>query len=741
MNDQLRYVTGQGDYIDDAPADGHLHMAVLRAPVAHAHNLTLDLEAARATPGVGCVLGPDDLARLGVGPIRARASVDGMVEPYRPVLATGKIAYLGQPLAAVAASTLAAALDAVEAIQLDYDELPAVLDPAHAEGAPAIWEDVPENRVLHWSQGNATDADFEGAAHVVRLTVQHPRTAMAPVETRGCQGHFDGQRFTLRTGSQGVYGIRATVAATLGIETDDLRVITPDVGGSFALKIYPYPEHVLCLLAARETGTPVRWTATRSEAMACDVVGRARVDIGELALDADGRFLAFRIHAKADLGAFLNNGAAFIVTSASARCLNQLYAIRAMSYTVDGVLTTQPTTDAYRGAGKPESALTLERLIDVAAREMGLDRFELRRRNLITPAQIPYTSAVDATFDAGDFPGLANDLKRAADWDGFAARRAASEARGLRRGIGVTFPLHITGGNRAERASIKLLPDGRVELRVGVQDNGQSQRSALAIVAAEVLEIDPAQVVVRTGDSDLQPSGGSTGGSSMLAITGSTAHATAHSLIDKMKPLAAEHLETAPADLDYSRGGFSVVGTDRRVTLTELAAQDDPDAPSCAAEGGFDGNNFTFPNAGFVAEVEVDPETGGVTLDRFTAITDLGRIIQEGPAFGQIHGGIAHGVGEALMEALVTDTDGQLLTGSWMDYAMPRAEDLCTIDMTHRPTDSPNATLGTKGAGELPAVGAPAVIVNAVLDAVGAAHLDRPLTPEKLWHACQNEPG
>lgn len=737
MTDTLRYVTGQGNYVDDAPAEGHLHMAVLRAPVAHADKLKLDLGAARDMPGVACVLGPDDLQRHGVGLMRARALVPDMVEPDRPVLADGKIAYLGQPLAIAVGETFAAAQDAVEAIGLDFDDLDPVLDPVTAMDAPAIWANVPDNRVLHWTEGNAQEADFEAAPHRVRLTVAHPRTAMAPIETRGCIGSFDGARYTLATGSQGVYGIRAAVAATLGISPDDLRVTTPDVGGSFALKIYPYPEHILVLVAARETGRTVRWTASRSDAMAADVAGRARVDAAELALDESGKFLAFRIHAKTDLGAFLNAGAAFIVTSASARCLNQLYDIPAMRYTVDGVVTTQSTTDAYRGAGKPESALTLERLIDRAAAELGMDRFALRRRNLITPAQIPYTTAVDATFDAGDFPGLAADLHRIADWDGFENRRAAAMATGMKRGIGVSFPLHITGGNRAERAAVRLLPGGDVELRVGVQDNGQSQRAALALVVAEVMEIDASRITVRTGDSDLMESGGSTGGSSMLAISGATAHGTAQTLIETLRPMAADHLEAAVADLDYGAGAFSVVGTDRRVTLADLAADDDPDTPACAAEGSFDGNNFTFPNGGFVAEVEVDPDTGGVRLDRFVAVTDLGRIIQEGPAFGQIHGGIAQGVGEALMEALVSDADGQLLTGSWMDYAMPRADDLCRIELIHRPTDSPNSTLGTKGAGELPTVGAPSAVINAVLDAIGADHLDRPLTPDKIWHAIQ----
>lgn len=739
MNDRLRYLTGQGNYVDDMPGQDHAHMVVLRAPVAHADEVSLDLDEARNSPGVLAVFGPDDLDRLGVGPIHAQASMPGMREPVRPVLAAGKIAYLGQPLAAVVATTHNAAQDAIDLISLDFSELPPVLDPEVAMDAPPIWTDLEDNRVLHWQLGSATDQDFENAAHRIELTVHHPRTAMSPMEPRACIASFENGRYTLSTGSQGVYGIRSAMARTLGIAEADLRVTTPDVGGSFALKIYPYPEHALALIAARETGRTVRWAATRAESFMSDVVGRARVDHGELALDTDGTFLAFRINAKTDLGAFLNAGAAFIATSASSKCLSQLYDIPRLSYCVDAVVTTQPLTDAYRGAGKPESALTLERLIDKAAQTLNMDRMELRRKNLVRPDQIPYKTDVGAVIDAGDFPGVADRLKQEADLKGFDARKAASRKNGRLRGLGMTFPLHITGGNTAERAALQVLPDGSIELRIGVQDNGQGQRQALALVVAEVMEIPADRITVRTGDSDLMPSGGSTGGSSLLAISGSTAHQTALTLIENMRPAAADHLEASLPDIVYGSGAFSVVGTDRRVTLGELAEADARDIPACAAEGAFDGNNATFPNGGFAAEVEVDPETGRVFLDRFVAVTDLGRIIQEGPAFGQIYGGIAQGMGEAVMEALVADADGQLLTGSFMDYAMPRADDLCRIAVIHQPTPSPNSTLGTKGAGELPMIGAPSAIINAILDAIDCSHLDRPLTSEKIWKACREK--
>lgn len=743
MDDAIRYLTGQGAYVDDMDPSGHLHMVVLRAPVAHAENLRLELDDARAMPGVACVIGPDDLAAENVAPLSCRAPVEGMKEPPRPVLATGKIGFLGEPLAAVIAQTVQAAQDAIEAIGIDYDDLAPVTDPEQATDAEPIWDAIDRNTAFSWKKGDAAAMEqaLEDAAHIVRLRVVHPRIAMAPVETRACIGHFVNGRFHLETASQGVHSIQSAVAECLGIEPSELRVTTPDVGGSFAVKIYPYPEHVLSLLAARKTGKSVRWAGTRSEAMMSDAVGRARVDQGTLALDADGRFLGFQIDAIADMGAYLSTVGPFVPTSGAVRPFNQSYVIPAMHYAVRGVLTNQPPTDAYRGAGKPESAATLERLIDRAAADLGIDRFELRRRNLIRPEQLPFLSAMGESYDSGDAPELAARLHELADYDGFPARKAASAALGLRRGIGVGFPVHATGGNRGERAMLRLLPDGTVRLRIGVQDNGQSQRTALARIVAETLEIPEDRIVVEQGDSDFMDSGGSTGGSSMLAISGNTTHLSARDLIENLKPRAADHLEAAAVDMTYGAGAFSVAGTDRRVTLTELAAEPEVQASGdCAAERGFDGLHTTFPNAGFVVEVDLDPDTGQVKLDHFTALSDLGRVIQLGPALGQIYGGVAQGIGEALSEALVSDADGQLLTGSMMDYGLPRADDMPTFALDLMETPSPNSALGVKGVGELPSIGAPAVVMNAVVDAAGVEHIDKPITSEKLWRACQAKP-
>jgi carbon-monoxide dehydrogenase large subunit len=512
--DHHRLLAGQGRYVDDERRQGALHMAVLRAPVAHGDIAVLETEAAAAMPGVRLVLTAADLA--GVGPLVTRAKVEGMVEPRRPVLAEGRVLYVGQPVAAVVAETEAAALDALDAIALDIAERPAVIDVARAAEAQPIWAEAPENRAFAWERGNGDETArlIAGAAHVLELTVAHPRIAVAPIEPRGCLAEHDPAtgRYTLTTPSQGVVALRTALCACLRLPPDRLRVLTHDVGGSFAVKIWPYPEHVLALVAARATGRPVRWTATRSDAFLGDVPGRARLDRGTLALDADGRFLAFRIDALADMGAFLNTAAPSIVTQGAVRPFAQLYRIPGQHYRVQAVFTNAHPTDAYRGAGKPESTATLERLIDVAARRLALDPLALREQNLIRPDELPLTTPMDETMDAGDFPAIARAIREAAGWDGLSARKAESAARGLLRGASIGFHLHATGGSVAERSEVRALPDGTVLVRTGAQDTGQSHRATLALVAAEALDLAPGRIRVEQGDSDRLETGGGTGG-------------------------------------------------------------------------------------------------------------------------------------------------------------------------------------------------------------------------------------
>ncbi len=574
--DHHRLLAGAGRYVDDERREGALFMALLRSPVAHGAIEALDAAEAVAMPAVRLVLTAADLS--GIGPMVAKNPVEGMIEPRRPVLAEDRVAYVGQPVVAIVADTPEAAMDGAEAIGLEIGDRPAVVDVAFAQDAPAIWPEAPRNTSFAWEKGNGDETDrlIAGAAHVVRLTVEHPRIAISPIEPRGCVAEHDAAtgRYTLTVPSQGVVALRAAMAGCLGVPADRVRVLTHDVGGSFAAKIWPYPEHVLALVAAQRTGRPVRWTASRSDSFLGDVPGRARLDRGTLALDAEGRFLAFRIEALADMGAFLNAAAPSIVTQGAVRPFAQLYRIPGQHYRVEAVFTNAHPTDAYRGAGKPETTATLERLIDVAAGELGLDPLALRERNLIRPDALPLTTPMGEVMDAGDFPGhcrgdpAGGRLGRAA-----ARRRAETEARGWLRGASIGFHLHATGGSTAERSEVRALPDGTVLVRTGAQDSGQGHRATLAMVAAEALELPPGRVRVEQGDSDRLEVGGGTGGSNLMAVAANTVHRTALEMLARARRLAGEMLEAAEADIEYGKGAFRVAGTDRGVTLAEVAAR------------------------------------------------------------------------------------------------------------------------------------------------------------------------
>jgi carbon-monoxide dehydrogenase large subunit len=483
-------------------------------------------------------------------------------------------------------------------------------------------------------------------------------------------------------------------------------------------------------------------------------MGRGRVDRAALALDKDLKFTGFRIDALADVGAYWNAVNATIVTGGACRVFGHCYRIPGLHYRVRGVFTNAVPTDAYRGAGKPETVSTLERLIDVAADRLGVDRAELRRRNLVRPADLPYATAMGETYDGGDFPALFDKLLDNADWAGFARRRAESEARGLRRGLGLGLHLHATGGSTAERSEVRALPDGTVLVRTGTQDSGQGHRTALAIVAAETLEIPVERIRVEQGDSDFLTKGGGTGGSNLLSIAGNTVHRTALQMIDQARHVASHLLEAAVQDVEYGFGEFRIAGTDRTIALGEVAAgwdripaeqRDGELGAGCMAQLDFEGLHTTFPNGGYVVEVEVDPDTGKVRVERWTGVDDLGRVINEPTARGQLHGGIAQEIGEVLLERIHYDPEtGQLLTGSLMDYCLPRADDMPFFDLAWAPTASPNALIGAKGVGEVSSIGGPGPVLNAVLHALrplGVEHLDTPLTPERVWRAIDEARG
>ena len=756
--EDARLLTGQGRFIDDLLPEGAAHAVVYRSPMAHARITALDLTAARSTPGVLAVYGQRELDAAGIGPIKCRAQVTGsdgraMIEPERTVLARDEVKYVGQPIVLVVATTRAAALDAADAIEADYEALPVIVgsDAAVTDNAAALWPEAPDNVSFRWELGNGaeTDAAIAAAAHVVTLTVRHPRLVIAPVEPRGVLGEHDpvSGRFTLTTPSQGTVALRAAMAESLGCEEAMVRVLTHDVGGSFAVKIWPYPEQVLCLVAARDLGRPVKWVATRSETTLCDAQGRGRVDHATLALDADGGILAFRVDANGDLGAYLNAVAPSIFTGGACRTFGHNYKIPALHYRVRAVFTNAPPTDAYRGAGKPESVGTLERLLDHAAGQLGLDRIALRRRNMVTPADIPYRTPMGEEFDAGDFPGIFDKALAAADWDGFADREAASQANGKLRGRAAGIHMHASGGSVAERTQVRAMPDGSIRVRTSSQDSGQAHQDTLAQVVAEALGIPAERVTVEQGDSDTLLVGGSTGGSNLLPVSANTVHRSALAMIERAREMAADALEAAVQDIEHEAGVLRISGTDRSISLAELVARqpDLPDTPvgheqpaGCVGELSFDGKHTTFPNGAYVIEVEVDPETGQVTIERLTGIDDLGRIINHPSAAGQVMGGLAQAIGEVLMEGMVFDENGQPLSGSMMDYAVPRADQVPFFDLAWAPTPSPNSLLDVKGVGELSSIGGPGPVSNAVHDALaplGISHLDMPLTPHKIWTA------
>ena len=736
------------------------HAVVHRSPIAHGRVTALDLDAARSVPGVLAVITQADLDASAIGPLRARvsvASIDGqpMVEPERPILARDAVKYVGHPIAFIVAETPQAAQAGAEAIDASFEELPSVIgtDAARRGDAPSIWPEAPDNTSFQWQLGNGevVEAAIATAPRVIRLTVKHPRLVVAPVEPRGAIGEYDPQsgRFTLTAPSQGTIGLRAAMAEALGLEESLVRVRTDDVGGSFAVKIWPYPEQVLCLFAARALGRPVKWVATRSENTLCDAQGRGRTDHATLALDNDGNILAFRIEADGDLGAYLNAVAPSIFTSGACRTFGHNYRIPALHYRVRGLFTNLPPTDAYRGAGKPESVGTLERVLDHAARKLSLDPIELRRRNLIRADEIPYGTPMGEEIDAGDFPGIFDKALAAADWNGFDSRQGASAGKGLLRGRAAGVHFHATGGSVAERTQVRALPDGTIRVRTSAQDSGQAHQETLARVVAESLGMSPERIIVEQGDSDSLLVGGSTGGSNLMPVSANTAHRSALAMVDKAREMAGEVLEAAVQDIEYKAGTLTVAGTDRSISLAELVAglPDTTDTPvgylqpsGCVGELSFEGKHTTFPNGAYVVEVEIDPDTGQVRIDRFTGVDDLGRIIHPESAAGQIMGGLAQAAGEVLMEGMVFDATGQPLSGSMMDYAVPRADDLPAFNLDWAPTESPNSLLGIKGVGELSSIGGPGPISNAVHDALapfGVSHLDMPLTPEKIWRAIQ----
>ncbi|HTT80382.1 MAG TPA: xanthine dehydrogenase family protein molybdopterin-binding subunit [Stellaceae bacterium] len=745
---------GEGHYSDDFSRKGQAYCVIVRSPYAHGLIRHIDTSAARRVPGVLAVYTAAALAAGGIEVMPARQAMnnrDGtpMRHPDRAVLAVDKVRHVGEAVAAVIADTLAAAKDGAEAVALDIAPLPAVSEPSRADAtdAPLLYDDAPGNIGVDFQFGDsaAVAAAFAKAAHVTRLRLRNNRVVINPIEPRAALAEYDAarQHFTLHIGCQGVFGFRNYVAQVMGLGRDKVRVVTERVGGSFGMKQANMPEHFCILHAARELGRPVKWTDERSGSFVSDTHGRDADFAAELALDRDGHFLAVRLTGYGNLGAAY--GAPGPPTRNAVRNTLGVYRTPLIEVSTKCVFTTTTPVGAYRGAGRPEANYYMERLVETAAREMGIDRVELRRKNHIPAAAMPYKAPNGTTYDSGDFTALLDQAVRLADWDGFAARQAASRARGRLRGRGISDYLELTGPGGREMGGIRFEANGDVTIITGTLDYGQGHWSPFAQVLAQRLGIPFHRIRLLQGDSDELIMGGGTGGSKSMIVSGNAIVQASQKVIEQGKQIAAHVLEAAAADIEFRGGRFVIAGTDRSLGLMDLAARLHagmtlpPELPqSLDVAEIYDGPASAFPNGCHIAEVEVDPDTGWVDVVKYTFVNDFGVVINPLLVNGQAHGGIVQGIGQALREATVYDSDGQLLTGSYMDYAMPRADDAPHFVHDFHPVPATTNPLGAKGCGEAGCAGALPSVINALVDALsefGIGHIDMPATPERVWRA------
>jgi carbon-monoxide dehydrogenase large subunit len=771
--EDYRFLTGQGTYTDDINRPHQLHAHILRSPHAHARISGIDTAAAAQAPGVAAVFTGRDMTAAGVGGLPCGWQVhskDGspMAEPAHPPLAADHVRHVGDPVAVVIAETIEQAREAADQIQVDYVEEPAVVDPGEAlkPGAPQVFADVPGNLCYDWSLGDlaAVDAAFANAARIVKLDLVNNRLVPNAMEPRAAIGEFDRATgdYTLFTTSQNPHVIRLLMGAfVLHIPEAKLRVVAPDVGGGFGSKIYHYAEEAIVTWAAAKVRRPVKWTAERSESFMSDAHGRDHVTHVELALDAQAKFLALKVSTIANMGAYLSTFAPCIPTYLYGTLLAGTYTTPAIYVETKAVFTHTVPVDAYRGAGRPEATFLLERIVDLAADELGIDPAELRRGNFIPADAYPYQTPVALEYDSGDYGTTLELALKAADYAGFEARRREAIGRGKLRGIGIATYIEACGiapsavvgslGARAglyESAAVRVHPSGSVSILTGSHSHGQGHETTFSQLVADRLGIPLESVEIVHGDTAKIPYGMGTYGSRSLAVGGSAIVKAMDKIVEKGRKIAAHLLEAAEADVEFADGKFSVAGTDRsksfgEVALTAYVPHNYPEdlEPGLDETSFYDPKNFTFPSGAHIAEIEIDPETGHVAIVNFTASDDFGRIVNPMIVAGQVHGGLAQGIGQALLEGCVYDNEtGQLLTGSYNDYAMPRADDLPNFALSTNVTLCTHNPLGVKGCGEAGAIGAPAAITNALVDALrplGVRHLDMPATPERLWRVIQ----
>ncbi|WP_382323899.1 xanthine dehydrogenase family protein molybdopterin-binding subunit [Hydrogenophaga sp. UC242_53] len=771
--EDYRFLTGAGQYTDDIVLPNMHHAVFVRSPHAHANIRKIDKSAALKAPGVIGILDGDDvagdkIAGLPCGWLITDTAGQPMKEPPHPILAFGKVRYVGDHVAMVVADTLENAKNAAELVEVDYEPLAAVVDVRDAmkSGAPALHEAAADNHCYKWAIGDKgqVDAAFNGAAHVTQIDLVNNRLAPNPMEPRAAIASYNraGDDYTLYVANQNPHVERLLMTAfVLGLPEHKVRVIAPDVGGGFGAKIFLYAEDVCLTWASKKLNCAIKWTCDRSEAFLSDAHGRDHVTHAEMALDKDGHFLAFRVHTDANLGAYLSTFSTAVPTILYATLLAGQYKTPQVYVEVDAWFTNTSPVDAYRGAGRPEATYLLERIVSRCAWETGLSQDEIRRRNFIT--EFPYQTPVALQYDTGDFPACMAQANELAEMASFEQRKAASKAKGLLRGVGYSSyieacglaPSNVAGalGARAglfECGEVRVHPTGSVTVFTGSHSHGQGHETTFAQVVASRLGLDPSQVDIVHGDTGRVPFGMGTYGSRSISVGGAAIMRALDKIEAKAKKIAAHLMETGDADVDFANGEFTVKGTDKKVTFGQVALTAyvphnyplDKLEPGLNETAFYDPTNFTFPAGTHICEVEIDPNTGVVRIDRFTAVDDFGTIINPMIVEGQVHGGLVQGIGQALLEHCVYDREtGQLVTGSFMDYAMPRADDVPDFRLGHVTTPCTTNPLGTKGCGEAGAIGSPPAVINAVLDALaplGVKDLDMPASPSRVWTAIQS---
>ena len=750
-----RLLSGEGRYVEDVNIEGQCYAAFVRSPHAHAKITSIDTADASSLPGVLAIYTVADLKAEGIGDIPCMAPAsnkDGSncIMPPRPALAEDRVRYVGDAVAVVIAENRSQALDAVEAVWIDYDLLPAVVETnqAMADNANLVWGEAAKNQCFDWEDGDAdaTNKAFAEASHVVELELVNNRLVPTSMETRGAVAAIEEGtgRLTLCVSCQGVHVMRSLLATQIfNVAEEDIHVTCNDVGGGFGMKIFLFPEYVCQLFAARKLGRAVKWISERSEAFMSDSHGRDHVSHLKVALDSDAKILGLQVNTVANLGAYLSNFAPFVATSAGVPMLVGCYAVPTAYVEVQGVFTNTAPVDAYRGAGRPEAIYAIERLLDVAAFDLGISPDEIRKRNFIREEQMPFSTPLGSNYDSGNFQQNLEDALKLSNWDDFESRRKAAKSHGKLLGIGLASYIERCAGGSPEQARLEVANDGHITLYIGTLSNGQGHETAFRQILCERLGVAFEEVSIVQGDSDLIETGGGTMGSRSVPVGGAAISSVSEKIIEKAKLIAAELLETAISDVEFDNGVFRIIGTDRVQTFHEVAkaAATDDDLAFDEKES-FAPEEATYPNGTHVCELEIDKATGKIEIVDYTVVDDFGHVINPLLLEGQVHGGIGQGLGQALLESCQYESDsGQLLSASFMDYTMPRADDFPPIRFDLNKVPCKTNPLGIKGAGEAGAIGAPPAIINAIVNALkdqGVRHVDMPVTPNRLWNIMQS---